>query len=441
MTRWYLAFAAFAAALAVASGQPIERCWGTWAAIGYATAAAITAAAPRRRGRHAPAVALGCAAGCGTVAPLAWQAFAGLPSRSGEGSLTVIAQAGGQLLRHGTPYLPAAGLTHVLAYDPYEPLMAVFGLPDAAGLTGWPASPRLWLVLAGAAGVYLAFRIPGAPPRRALRSTALALASPVLALPLATGGTDLPVIAALCVALALAERAPRRAALAAGVACGLKAIAWPAVPVIAALLAAERGTRVGWRFTTTAAVTAVAAMAVTAPAALSHPGATVQNAILFPLGLTSHRSPAASPLPGHLLATAGPAGKWAALAVLAVAVAAFAWWLARRPPRTARSAAVLLAAGLTAAVTLAPAARWGYYAYPLALLGWLRLSAPPGGVPILRNVRWLLPWPPPLPRRGAPRRVLTRCRRPAEPDLGAPPPAGQDGAARSRTRSGRPACR
>jgi hypothetical protein len=271
VTRWYLAFAAFAAALAVASGQPIERCWGTWAAIGYATAAAITAAAPRRRGRHAPAVALGCAAGCGTVAPLAWQAFAGLPSRSGEGSLTVIAQAGGQLLRHGTPYLPAAGLTHVLAYDPYEPLMAGFGLPDAAGLTGWPASPRLWLVLAGAAGVYLAFRIPGAPPRRALRSTALALASPVLALPLATGGTDLPVIAALCVALALAERAPRRAALAAGVACGLKAIAWPAVPVIAALLTAARGTRVGWRFTTTAAVTAVAAMAVTAPAALSPP--------------------------------------------------------------------------------------------------------------------------------------------------------------------------
>ena len=87
-------------------------------------------------------------------------------------------------------------------------------------------------------------------------------------------------------------------------------------------------------------------------------------------------SPAASPLPGRLLASEGPAGKWAALALLAVAVAVFAWWLARRPPHTARSAEVLLAAGLTAAVTLAPAARWGYYAYPLALLGWLRLSRP-----------------------------------------------------------------
>jgi len=374
VTRWFLAFAASAAALAVGSGQPVERCWGTWAAIGYATAAAITAAAPRR---PAPtALALGCAAGCATVAPLAWQAFAGLPGRAGEGSLTVIAQAGGQLLRHGTPYLPAAGLTHVLAYDPYEPLMAVFGLPNAAGITGWPASPRLCLALAGSAGVYLAFRIPGASPRQALRRTALALASPVLALPLATGGSDLPVIAALCVALALPERAPRRAALAAGAACALKAIAWPAVPVIAALLAVARGPRVSWRFTVTAVVTAVAVMTAAAPAALADPSATVQNAILFPLGLTSHRSPAASPLPGHLLATAGPAGRWAALALLAVAVAGFAWWLARRPPRTGRAAAVRLAVAVTVAVTLAPAARWGYYAYPVALLGWLRLSRP-----------------------------------------------------------------
>jgi hypothetical protein len=376
VTRWYLAFAAFAAALAMACGQPIERCWGTWAAIGYAVAAAISAVPPRRDGQAPAALALGCAAGCATVAPLAWQAFAGLPSRVGEGSLTVIAQAGGQLLRHGTPYLPAAGLTHVLAYDPYEPLMAVFGLPNAAGLTGWPANPRLWLALAGVAGVYLAFRIPGAPPRQTLQSTALALASPVLALPLATGGTDLPVIASLCVALALAERAPRRAAIAAGVACALKVIAWPAVPVIAALLAAARGPRASWRFTATAAAAAVAVMTAAAPAALSDPSATVQNAILFPLGLTSHRSPAASPLPGHLLATAGAAGKWAALALLTVAAAGFAWWLARRPPRTARAAVVLLSVGLTVAVTLAPAARWGYYAYPLALLGWLRLSRP-----------------------------------------------------------------
>ena len=181
----------------------------------------------------------------------------------------------------------------------------------------------------------MAFRIPGAPPRQALRSTALALASRCWRA--RDGGTDLP--CQLCALLATHERA-------------------------------AGGRR--------RAVTAVAAWRRPPRPRCPTPGATVQNVILFPLGLTSHRSPAASPLPGHLLAAEGPAGKWAALAALAVTGAAFACWLACRPPRTARSAAVLLAAGLAAAVTLAPAARWGYYAYPLALLGWLRLSAPPG---------------------------------------------------------------
>jgi hypothetical protein len=387
MTRWYLAFAAFAVALASFSGQPIERCWGTWAAIGYAAAAAITVPgtvsaageAPRRRAA-AQAIALGCAALCATVAPLAWQAFAGLPSRAGQGPPAVVAQAARELLRHGTPYLPAAGLNHVLAYDPYEPLMAVFGLPNAAGLTGWPASPRLWLTLAAVPCVYLAFRVPGAPSRQALRRTTLAIASPVLALPLVTGGTDLPVIALVCLALALTVPAGSSsgrttlAALAVGAACALKAIAWPAVPVIAAMLAASQGRRTGGRFAATAVLACVAAMLVAAPAALLAPDATAANAVLFPLGLTRHRTPAASPLPGHLLATAGPAGQWAAFALLAVVALAFARWLALRPPRDTPAATIRLAVALAALCTLAPAARWGYYGYPLALLGWPGLS-------------------------------------------------------------------
>jgi len=368
LTRWYLAFAAFAAGLALVSSQPIERCWGTWAAIGYAAAAAVTTAAPHRR-----ATALGCAAAGATVAPLTWQTFAGLPSRAGEGPLTVVAQAGRELLRHGTPYLPA-GLNHVLAYDPYEPLMAVFGLPNAAGLAGWPANPRLWLTAAAVPCGYLAFRLRGAPQPQAVHNTALAMASPVLSLPLAVGGTDLPVIALLCASLALADHAPRRAGLAVGAACALKAIAWPAVPVIAAMLAAGRGSRAGWRFAATALLTGVAAMTVAAPAALLAPDAIVKNLILFPLGLTRHRTPAASPLPGHVLAAAGPAGRWAALILLTGAALTFAAWLALHPPRTASQAAIRLAVALAALCTLAPAPRWGYYGYPLALLGWLGLS-------------------------------------------------------------------
>jgi phosphatidylinositol alpha-1,6-mannosyltransferase len=371
VTRCYLAFAAFAAALGLFSTQPIERCWGTWAAIGYAAAATVSAAVPRQRAAAA-VIALACA----TAGPLAWQAWAGLPSLAGEGSLTVVARAGGELLRHGTPYLPAARLSGVLRYDPYEPLMAVFGLPAAAGLAGWAGSPRLWLLLAEAAGGYLAFRISGMRSRQALAATALAVASPVVSLQVATGGTDILVIALLCVALAAAARAPGKAAVAAGIACALKATAWPAVPVIAVMLAAGRGPKAGWRFAGITALTAAAAMLAAAPAALMDPGATLRNAVLFPLGLTRHRTPAASPLPGHLLAAAGPAGKWAAFALLAASALAFAGWLALRPPRATDEAAVRLAIVLAVVFTLAPATRWGYYAYPLGLLGWLELSRP-----------------------------------------------------------------
>ncbi len=379
MTRCYLSFAAFAAALAVFSRQPIERCWGTWAAVGYTAAAAlIWCARHRDLTRAAHAVAFGCA----VVTPVAWQAWAGLPSRVGEGSLTVIAQAGARLLRHGTPYLPAAGLSRVLAYDPYEPLMAIFGLPSAAGagvMNGWDAGardPRLWLTLAGAAGLYAAFRVARA--RTAPLNTVFALGSPVLALQVATGGTDVPVIALLCLSLALAASAPRAAAVSTGIACALKATAWPAVPVLAATLAVTRTRAQAVRFAVVATLAAALAMGAAAPAAPRDPGSALRNAVLFPLGLTRQRTPAASPLPGHLLATSGPAGRWAALALLGAVALTFATSLAVRPPRDPRAAAARLAVGLAAAFTLAPATRWGYFAYPLALMGWSYLTGPPG---------------------------------------------------------------
>jgi hypothetical protein len=389
VTRCYLSFAAFAAALAVFSRQPIERCWGTWAALGYLAAAAVIGFAPRRDRLIAAGHTL--ALGCATIAPVAWQAWAGLPSRVGEGPLTVVAQAGARLVRHGTPYLPAAGLSRVLAYDPYEPLMAVFGLPHAVGarvLTGWggwAGDPRLWLALTAAAGLYLAFWLAGSgQPARpsAARNTAFALASPVLSLEVATGGTDGPVIALLCMSLALAARdTPGAAAVTTGLACALKATAWPAVPVLAITLAVTRSWAQAVRFTILAALTAAAATVCAAPAALRDPGSALRNTVLFPLGLTSRRTPAASPLPGHLLAAAGPAAKEAALALCCAVALAFAVWLAVRPPRDTRAAAARLGIGLAAIFTLAPATRWGYFAYPLALAGWCYLTVPPRTCP------------------------------------------------------------
>jgi len=50
-----------------------------------------------------------------------------------------------------------------------------------------------------------------------------------------------------------------------------------------------------------------------------HPAAAVVNTVLYPLGLTEAASPAASMLPGHMLASAGTWGHWTALALMALA--------------------------------------------------------------------------------------------------------------------------
>jgi hypothetical protein len=74
-------------------------------------------------------------------------------------------------------------------------------------------------------------------------------------------------------------------------------------------------------------------------------------------------------LPGNLIARLGPAGHDVSLALLAAAGLAMAIWLVARPPRTSTGAAVRIAVGLTGALLLAPATRYGYLIYPIVLFG------------------------------------------------------------------------
>ena len=234
--------------------------------------------------------------------------------------------------------------------------MAVFGLPWAVGLRGVIGDTRLWLTAATAVAARGGV-LDGRPaPRRGVRacrraaawSAVFAVASPVLALPLAVGITDPPMIALTCLALACVARSPRlplAAGLAIGVACAMKATAWPALAVIAAMLAARDGGRVAARFAAVSVVTTAVLVAVTAPGLLGTPAGLLQNIVLYPLGMTLHKTPAASPLPGHLLASIGPAGHLAAIGLLAAAALGVAVWLVVRPPADVPAAARRLAIG------------------------------------------------------------------------------------------------
>jgi hypothetical protein len=108
----------------------------------------------------------------------------------------------------------------------------------------------------------------------------------------------------------------------------------------------------------------------------AHPAAAVANTVLYPLGLTKAVSPAASLLPGHMLAGTGGWGHWTALALLLLAAAGVGAWLIARPPKDARAAAWRLALGLALFFVLAPASRVGYFVYPLGLAGWLLARSP-----------------------------------------------------------------
>jgi len=57
---------------------------------------------------------------------------------------------------------------------------------------------------------------------------------------------------------------------------------------------------------------------------------------------------------------------------------AFTAWILRKPPRDARDATWRLVVGYTVMFVLDPSTRFGYFVYPLALLGWLALAKTQG---------------------------------------------------------------
>jgi Glycosyltransferase family 87 len=368
----YWVFAAYAVAVVLlAGGQDVI--WAAWAAPAYCIAAM---ALPWSRSWGVAALTAVFA----VAAPLLVMMVQGGEWAAG---MTVIGRSASLLIKDGTPYLPSGQLSSWLAYNPYLPAMALFGLPSAIGLHGAPGDPRVWLVVVTVAGLAAALSL-GVPHsvrdcagcrHTLLRSIAIAIACPAVALNLAVTTTDPPVLALMLLALALLN-SPERiwlAALALGVACAMKPTAWLAIPVLVIMLRYRDGNRAAVKFT---AASVAVFLVITLPVMLADPVAMAQNTVLFPLGLTSHLTPAQSLTPGDLLARTGPVGHDLSVGLLVVIGIAVAVLLLVRPPRNPRAAAWWLAIGLALMFTLGPDERFGYFIYPLGLIGWLALTRP-----------------------------------------------------------------
>jgi hypothetical protein len=372
----YAVFLAYAAIDAILSAGE-DRVWAIWAAAGYAVALLVLWRWGNRTAAALVSVALA------VVAPLLWLSVA---FRLEDGMM-VIERSASLLLHHGSPYLTAAQVKYWLSYNPYMPVMTLFGLPAAVGVGGLAGNAGVWLALGTVAVLAVAFQIAMPTSRHdALLATAVAVASPVIGLNLAVITTDPPVLAFILLSLALSSvpagmkaGAARTAGsgIALGVACDLKSTAWLAIPVMAAMFAARDGARAAYRFLAALAATVVALIALLAPAVLFRPGAAtalVQNSVLFPLGLTHDKTPAESLLPGHLLTTMGTAGHLISVGLLLAAGLAVAVSLVIWPPRDVPAAIWRLAVGLALIFLLGPDVRFGYFIYPFGLLGWLALT-------------------------------------------------------------------
>jgi len=368
-----LVCAVWAGCFPILSDLRPEQNWGLIAFVGYLLATGAAAFAPLRL---VPRLAVGIALLGAVLVPLPVMLAHGWA----QSEVQVVQHSATQLLHTGSPYIPHP--RRVTQYDPYLPAMALFGLPRAllgthGALPRFLGDARLWFLASFVGCLLTSWRLlrprtPGAGRSGGPLALAAVTASPLVALSAAVSGVDLPLIGCCLLGLAYAGRGHAlRAGLVIALACALKWTAWPAFPVALLLLQYRYGPRRALRCAVTAAA---AAGALILPFALVTPGAVLEQVVRFPLGLSHMRTPANSPLPGHLLAELGPGGRAASLVLLGLGGVAVALWLLLRPPAGVVQAADRLAAGVAVAFLLAPAGRFGYLDLPLLLLLWPRLA-------------------------------------------------------------------
>ncbi|AGZ46803.1 glycosyltransferase 87 family protein [Actinoplanes friuliensis] len=365
----YALAAIFALVTALTSTLLPHRAWGAWAAWAYLGAFLIVVVQlVLRRPRWRMALTWVTWGGT-TILPLIVQSVqrAGGRTDRAQEEVLVVEHMGERLASTGTPYLGPDAIAalppgeQLLGYAPYQPGMAVFGLPRAAFGDVWWTDSRVWFAVVTAAALIVAARMLTQPVRAVQFATVL----PICALTLATGGDDLPVLALALLALACCATDRFGAAgLAVGAAAALKLFAFPIVAVLAVLAIVTGNAR---RFLPGALGLPVLALL---PAFMVDGDAFVENVIRFPLGHGLVTSPAQSPFPGYLISQWIPGGRIVAAALLVAVALAIAVLLTRRPPRTAASAALFCGYGLLAAILLMPTTRFGYLLYPLALLVW-----------------------------------------------------------------------
>ncbi len=319
----------------------------------------------------------------------------GDPGSHVQPEVTVIERGGQQIFKGKDPYhevtnpdgkivYHAHGESTVDTFLPYLPIMTVFGIPSERKHDVALTDARIFFSLATLLVAAIALWLCPADGRRKMRALQVIAILPTAALPLATGGDDMVVVAFLLLAMVLAQRRqPFASGVVLGIVSAMKFTAWP---LAALALFAARNRKGERRPLTMFFGMLVVAGPVVGWYALQGPWAFFDNVVLFPLGLSGVKSPAASPLPGHLIVSAFPfLHRVLPVVVGTVGGLLLAWYLYKRPPQTA--AQVCKVAGVVMAVItlLAPATRIGYLLYPINFFVWAHLFSDRAQAPELES--------------------------------------------------------
>ena len=263
-------------------------------------------------------------------------------------------------------------------YNPYLPLMSLFGLPSSTKAPRRLTDARVAFSLVTILVVVAALALCRGPTGPRVLTLQAMTVFPTAALPLATGGDDVPIAALLLLGLVLLQkRRPLVAGLVLGVAASMKITAWP-LAFLAFLVATDgegrRGRRPSLFF-----IGGLAAVMLPSilPTYIGNPSAFIDNVVRFPLGLAGITSPASSPLLGHAIVSWFPhIHRLFTVGVAGVGGLILLFVLVRHTPRTAADLSRLLGWVMAIAILVAPATRIGYLLYPVDffVFAWLLRS-------------------------------------------------------------------
>ena len=259
----YACSALFAGVTGLAVSISLYRQWGQMAFGPYALAAGLMAVVARqarrngrwsgsgtdaarsavvaRRVRVARVTAFLIVLIGATLAPLSlevvWRSE-GNAAAHVQPEVVVVEQAGDRAAHGRDPYLTVDRGGHILIhqhqeptyelYYPYLPGMVIFGVATGTGIEAGLTDARIQFLIFTLVITLIALSRLRPPTDARVRAFQVLTVLPTAALPLATGGDDMPVVALMLLGLAaLQRRRPVLCGLALGAASSLKFTAWP----------------------------------------------------------------------------------------------------------------------------------------------------------------------------------------------------------------------